>query len=63
LRVREVRRLSLLAYPLSGGFKPWSLLPSALVGPLLALENKLAHVLGGLMAFRMLVVVEKRSAA
>ncbi|MDX2145689.1 MAG: class I SAM-dependent methyltransferase [Rhodospirillaceae bacterium] len=60
LRLRDVQRLSLFAYPLSGGFKPWSLLPVALVKPLLALEDKVAHVLGGLMGFRLLAVIEKR---
>ena len=60
LRVRDVHRLSLFAYPLSGGFKPWSLLPEKLVRPLLVLEDKLAHVLGGLMGFRLLAVIEKR---
>lgn len=56
-----VRRafLSLFAYPLSGGFKPWSLIPHVLVAPVLALENALAPLLGRLMGFRMLIVIEK----
>jgi SAM-dependent methyltransferase len=52
--------LSLFAYPLSGGFKPWSLIPHGLVGPVLKLENVLAPVLGPLMGFRLLVTLEKR---
>jgi SAM-dependent methyltransferase len=53
------RWLSLFAYPLSGGFKPWSLIPHALVAPVLALENALAPLLGRLMGFRVLIVIEK----
>lgn len=54
--------LSLFAYPLSGGFKPWSLIPAALVKPVLRLEDLLAPMLGRLMGFRLLVVLEKRAA-
>ncbi len=49
----------LWAYPLSGGFQRWSLLPAALVQPLLALEAKVESVLGRLLGFRMMVVMEK----
>ncbi len=56
----EKKYLSLWAYPLSGGFKPWSLLPGFLVRPVLELENILLPVLGSLAAFRLLVVLEKR---
>jgi len=59
LVVRQVRLLSLLAYPLSGGFKSWSLLPALLVAPLLRLERALEPALGRLMAFRLLAVVER----
>lgn len=55
--------LSLFAYPLSGGFKPWSLIPAALVKPVLKIEDVLAPVLGGLMGFRLLIVLEKRADA
>ena len=53
-------RFSFLAYPLSGGFRPWSLIPAALVEPLLRLEAKLAPALGRFMAFRLLVTLEKQ---
>ena len=33
LRVRSVKWLSLFAYPMSGGFQNWSLMPAALVRP------------------------------
>ena len=59
LRLQQRRWLSLFAYPLSGGFRKWSMLPSALAPALLALENVLLPVLGPLMGFRLFAVVEK----
>lgn len=60
LALRRAALLSLFAFPLSGGFRAWSLIPAALVRPLLALETALAPLLGPLMAFRLLVVIERR---
>ena len=60
LAIVELRRLSLFAYPLSGGFKAWSLIPGAAVGPVLRLEAMLEPLLGPLMAFRQLAVLERR---
>ena len=60
LRVISTHWLSLFAYPLSGGFRPWSLIPLRLVSPLLRLEDLLMPVLGRLMAFRLMVVLEKQ---
>ena len=59
LRVLEFRRLSLIAYPLSGGFKTWSLIPGAAVSAVLALERVLLPLLGRWLAFCMFVVVER----
>ncbi len=59
LRVAHVERLSLFAYPLSGGFRPWNLLPARLVGPVLRLEERLAPVLARAMGFRLLLVFER----
>lgn len=47
---------SFLAYPLSGGFRPWSVLPAAVVRPLLAAEWKLRRLLGRRAGFRLLAV-------
>jgi SAM-dependent methyltransferase len=58
--IADVQWLSLFAYPLSGGFKPWSLIPSIIVGPTLRLEELLRPVLGRIMAFRLLIVIECR---
>lgn len=62
LAVRTVTHFSFLAYPLSGGFRPWSLVPARLVDPLLRLESKLERILGRVFGFRMLVVVERSGA-
>jgi SAM-dependent methyltransferase len=60
LFVRSVDWLSLIAYPLSGGFQEWSLISAALVGPTLALESKIPRQIRKALAFRMMVVVERR---
>lgn len=52
-------RFSFLAYPLSGGFRPWSLLPSPLAKPLLAAEWKLRGAFGAFAAFRLLAVYRR----
>lgn len=51
-------RLAFFAYPLSGGFDHFSLLPVFLVRPMLALERLLGF-LNRFLAFRILVVLEK----
>ena len=57
--VLQQKRFAFFAYPLSGGFKWWSLLPAALALPLTKLEEKMGW-LGGCLAFRCCVVIEKR---
>jgi SAM-dependent methyltransferase len=59
LRVRSVEWFSLFAYPLSGGFQEWSLLPAALVGPMLAFEKQVPTLVRKHLAFRMMVVLER----
>ncbi len=59
LRMMDFRRLSLLAYPLSGGFRPWCLVPAGSIDWLLRLERAVAPVVGSLMAFRLFAVIEK----
>ena len=59
LVVREIRPASLFAYPLSGGFRRWSLVPKAVIGPLLRIEAFLAPLLGPVLAFRLIIVLER----
>lgn len=60
LAVLAVERFAFFAYPLSGGFRSWCLLPGAAVAPLLRLEEALAPALGPVMGFRMLAALERR---
>jgi SAM-dependent methyltransferase len=55
----SVDRLSFLAYPLSGGFKSWSLLPNAAANALLTIEWRLRKLFGPIAAFRLLAVYKK----
>jgi len=59
MQVIEKSWLSLFAYPLSGGFKTWTLLPACAVSPILFLERLLLPILGPLAAFRLFVTLEK----
>jgi SAM-dependent methyltransferase len=59
LRVVQAQWLSLVAYPLSGGFKRWCLLPERFVKPLLAVEEICVPLCGPLLAFRLFIVLER----
>lgn len=58
LRVLDRRRLSVVAYPLSGGFGKRPLVPGRLSGPVLKLERAL-EPLAPLAGFRCLVTLER----
>jgi SAM-dependent methyltransferase len=58
LKIVKRRRLSMLSYPLSGGFSGRAFLPAGLIGALDAVEGKCAF-LAPALAFRTLVVLEK----
>src|SRR5262245_37306251 len=59
LHIARARCFSLAAYPLSGGFKPWSLVGEGGARRLIRIERALEPALGRFMAFRMMLVVEK----
>jgi SAM-dependent methyltransferase len=59
LRIASVQWFSFAAYPLSGGFKPWSLIGEGVARRLLRIERALEPMLGRLTGFRMLLIVEK----
>ena len=58
LCILSTDRFSFWAYPLSGGFQSWTMLPTRLAGPLLRLEAKVSRWLGWLGGFRLMVVAE-----
>lgn len=59
LALEHIDHFSFLAYPLSGGFQPWSLLPQMAARPLLATEWALRTIFGKLAAFRMLMIYQR----
>jgi SAM-dependent methyltransferase len=59
MKIIRVSYLDLFAYPLSGGFRPWCLIPGRLIKPVLKAEKILMPTLGPLMAFRLYCVVKK----
>ena len=59
LRIERVEWFSLAAYPLSGGFKPWSLIGEGVARRLLRVERAIEPVVGRVAAFRMLLIIEK----
>ncbi len=61
LRIADVRWFSFAVYPLSGGFKPWSLVNAAAARIGLAIERYFEPVLGRVLGFRMMLVIEKRA--
>jgi SAM-dependent methyltransferase len=62
LRLAHFERFSFFVYPLSGGFRSWSLVPAGWTTALLKVEKQLSFLLGGVMAFRLFAVVEKSGA-
>jgi SAM-dependent methyltransferase len=59
LKIIEARRISLFAYPMTGGFQRWSLLSASTARALLKVESALEPLLGWAMAFRLIVTLEK----
>jgi SAM-dependent methyltransferase len=63
LGLREVRWFAFFAYPLTGGFKPWTLLSEKMALRLLRWEKAFEEPFGRLLGFRMMIVLEKRAAS
>jgi len=59
LQLIKKERLSFFAYPLSGGYRRWSLITASLVKPILSVERKLKKVLSPVSAFRLFVVLSR----
>lgn len=63
LELLTAERFSPFSYLLSGGFRRWSLLPASKASGILRLEEKLTPYLKPMAAFRLFVVLERRSDA
>lgn len=61
LELTLISWLSLFAYPLSGGFKPWALITPGIARSLLRLEDRIEALLGPVFGFRLMGVLEKRN--
>jgi len=59
LRLVDNDWLSLFAYPLSGGFRPWSLIPVRWVAPVLRIESRVPLSVRRVLGFRLLTVLER----
>lgn len=59
LRIVETSWFAFLAYPLSGGFKPWSLINLPIARVLLRSEKYIEKLAGRWFGFRLLLVIEK----
>jgi hypothetical protein len=57
-----VNWFSFAVYPMSGGFKRWSLIPARAARAALAAERILEPVLGSVAGFRMMLVIERTAA-
>ena len=57
--VRTVDWLSLIAFPLSGGFKSWCLIPARLAKPLVRLEDAMPAPLRRFFGFRLFTVLAR----
>ncbi len=55
--------LSLFAYPLSGGFRKWCLIPKNCINFLLTIERYLEKFLAKHIGFRVLVIIERKAYA
>lgn len=59
LKLRHLGHLSLIAYPLSGGFRTWSLIPAAAAELCLRVERRVEPSLGRWLGFRLLAVCDR----
>jgi SAM-dependent methyltransferase len=61
-RIARIVWFALAAYPLSGGFKPWSLLSARAARRLMQFERLLEPAIGRFAGFRVMIVIEKKAA-
>lgn len=59
LTVEHFEWISPFAFPLSGGFKPWCLMPANLTASVVAFEDSLPHQMKAFFAFRLFTVMRR----
>ena len=59
LRIVDVQHFSMIAYPLSGGVRSWSLIPTSLTPSILKLEDRFLKYLSPMAGFRLLIIFQK----
>jgi SAM-dependent methyltransferase len=59
LKIKRIDWFSLAVYPLSGGFKRWSLIPARLAAQGLQIERRLEPMIGRFLGFRMMMIIDK----
>jgi SAM-dependent methyltransferase len=59
LRIIREEWFSLAVYPLSGGFKSWSLVSTGIARQVMRIERAIEPIIGRFSAFRLMLVVEK----
>jgi SAM-dependent methyltransferase len=60
LTIRGIEWFSFIAYPFSGGFKPWCLISETVARAVLRLEKHFERAIGRIFGFRLLLVIEKK---
>jgi len=60
LRIAAVSWFSFSVYPLSGGFKQWTLVSEGMARKGLKFERRLEPFIGRGLGFRMLIVIERQ---
>ena len=63
LNLHQVKTFDLFYYPLTGGFRKWTLIPSGIAKGLLAADRLLGRWLGRLFGYRILLVMDNGGAA
>ena len=59
LKIVKIEHLSFVVYPLSGGFRKWSLIPEFMINLMLKLEGLIPSFIAKFIGFRLLIVLEK----
>jgi SAM-dependent methyltransferase len=61
LQITGTAWFSLAAWPLSGGFKRWTLISTSMTHRIINFESRLEPLLGRFLAFKMMLTIDKRS--